>query len=175
LDLKNEKQAASTCTQVLSGLKFLYQQTLKRPWPILDFVKPERERKLPVVLSRAEVQRVLGCVRKPVYRVCLSTIDSCGLRLKEGLQLEVEDIDSSRMVIAVRRGKGRKDRTVPLPERTLAQLRWYWSQHRHPQWLFPSRQGGQAGQKTMDESGLRRALKAAAKASGLNKAVMELV
>ena len=169
LYLKNEKKAAaSTCMQVLSALKFLYQQTLKRRWPILDFVKPERERKLPVVLSRGEVQRVLGLVRKPVYRVCLSTIYSCGLRLKEGLQLQVGDIDSSRMVLVVRRGKGRKDRTVPLPERTLAQLRWYWSQHRHRVWLFPSR--GFGANQVMDPSGVQKAFRAAVRASKISKA-----
>jgi integrase/recombinase XerD len=66
LYLKNEKKAAaSTCTQILCGLKFLYQPTLGQPWPILDFVKPEREEKLPVILSREEVQRVLGCLRQP--------------------------------------------------------------------------------------------------------------
>ena len=169
LDLKNEKKAAaSTCMQVLCALKFLYQQTLKRPWPILDFVKPERARTLPVVMSRAEVQRVLGCVRQPVYRVCLSTIYSCGLRLKEGLQLQVRDIDSSRMVLAVRRGKGGKDRYVPLPERTLAQLRWYWSQHHHPRWLFPGQ--GFGPKKVMNPSSVQRAFSAALQASGISKA-----
>ena len=172
LYLKNEKRvSASTCSQVLSALKFLYQQTLRQQWPILDFAKPVREKKLPVVLSQAEMVKVLSQVRQAHYRVCLSTIYSCGLRLQEGLTLQVQDIDSSRMVLHIKGGKGKKDRYVPLPERTLQQLRWYWSQHRHRQWLFPSRQGDKAGHKAMDESGLRRALKAAVKASGLNKAV----
>lgn len=169
LYLKNEKQAAaSTCMQILSALKFLYQNTLGRPWPILDFVKPPKERKLPVVLSRGEVKQVLGGVRKPVYRVCLSTIYSCGLRLQEGLQLEVGDIDSRRMVVAVRRGKGRKDRYVPLPERTLAQLRWYWSQHHHPRWLFPGQ--GFGPKKVMNPSSVQRAFGAALETSGIRKA-----
>ena len=172
LYLKNEKRvSASTCNQVLSALKFLYQQTLQQKWPILDFVKPAREKKVPVVLSQGEVVKVLSQVRQGHYRVCLSTIYSCGLRLREGLSLQVQDIDSSRLVLHIKGGKGNKARYVPLPERTLQQLRWYWSHHRHPQWLFPSRQGCQAGQKAMDESGLRRALKAAVKARGINKAV----
>lgn len=169
LYLKNEKKvAASTCTQVLCALKFLYQQTLRQAWPILDFVKPEREEKLPVILSRVEVQRVLGCLRYPHYRVCLSTIYSCGLRLQEGVKLQVKDIDSSRMVVHVRQGKGRKDRYVPLPERTLVQLRGYWRQHRHPQWLFPSRSYGQEG--PMDASGVQKAFGVALRASGIHKA-----
>ena len=98
LYLKNEKQvAASTCLQVVCGLKFLYEQTLGRKWLILDFVKSKRGRKLPVVLSQEEVKRVLGRLRGPHYRVCLGTIYSCGLRLQEGLKLQVRDIDSSRM------------------------------------------------------------------------------
>ncbi len=166
LYLKNEKKAAaSTCMQALCALKFLYQHSLGRRWPILDFVKPERERKLPVVLSRAEVKQVLGCLRKAHYQVCLSTIYSCGLRLKEGVSLQVRDIDSGRMVVRVRQGKGRKDREMPLPERTLEQLRGYWRKHRHPVWLFPGRGWGEGG-----PSGVQKAFRAAWRESGLNKA-----
>jgi len=169
LYLKNEKQlAGSTCMQVLCAVKFLYEQTLGREWPILDFVKAEGRRKLPVVLSQGEVQRVLGCLRKAHYRVCLSTIYSCGLRLKEGVGLQVRDIDSERMVLHIRKGKGGKDRIVPLPERTLEQLRWYWRQHRHREWLFPGRGFGEQG--PMNVSGVQKAFKAALQESGVNKA-----
>ncbi len=110
LDLKNEKKvAASTYKQAICGLKFLYRYTLQQTWPTLAFAKAEREKKLPVVLSREEVQRVLSQVRKVHYRVCLGTIYSCGLRLNEGLNLQVKDIDSSRMGLYVRRGKGNKE------------------------------------------------------------------
>jgi len=169
LYLKNEKKvSASSCTVALCGLKFLYQHTLGQRWPILDFVKPEREEKLPVILSREEVQRVLGGLRQPHYRVCLSTIYSCGLRLLEGVKLQVKDIDSSRMVVHIRQGKGRKDRYVPLPERTLEQLRGYWAVHRHAEWLFPGRGLGQTG--PMNESGVQRAFRAALHESGIHKA-----
>lgn len=172
LYLKNEKQlAASSCMQALCAMKFLYQHTLGREWPILDFVKPERPRKLPVVLSREEVGRVLGCLRKAHYRVCLNTIYSCGLRLKEGVSLQVRDIDSSRMVVHVRKGKGGKDRYVPLPARTLDQLRGYWRRHRHPVWLFPKRSDGLLAEGPMHPSGVQKAFRAAVKESGLTKAV----
>lgn len=168
LYLKNEKQlAASSCIQVVCAVKFLYQHTLQREWP-LDYVKLGRGRKLPVVLSRSEVHQVLGCLRKPHYRVCLSTIYSCGLRLKEGVGLQVRDVDSSRVVLHVRKGKGDKDRYVPLPERTLAQLRWYWQQHRQPKWLFPGR--GFVDRGPMNPSGVQKAFRAAVQASGINKA-----
>lgn len=167
--LKNEKQVSrSTCTQALCGLKFLYQHTLQRDWTILDFIRPAQEHKLPVILSVEEVRAVLSRVRLAHYRVCLSTIYGCGLRLLEGVRLQVGDIDSGRMVLHVRGGKGNKDRYVPLPERTLAQLRGYWRTHGHPQWLFPGR--NLTMNEPMDESGVQKAFRAALKDSGINKA-----
>jgi site-specific recombinase XerD len=166
LYLKNEKRtAASTLNQVRCGLKFLYQTTLEQPWPVLDFVKPARSRKLPVVLSREEVRRVLAAVRRPPYRVCLSTIYSCGLRLQEGVRLPVKAIDSSRMVVHIQGGKGGKDRYVPLPEQTLTQLREHWRRHRNPEWLFPG-----SGAGPMDHSTVQKAFGAALQASGVRKA-----
>jgi site-specific recombinase XerD len=109
LYLKNDKRASrSSCTQVLSALKFLYEQTLRRKWPILDFVRPAPEHKLPVILSVAEVRRILGTLRQEHYQVCLSTIYGCGLRLLEGVQLQVRDIDSGRMLLHVRGAKATK-------------------------------------------------------------------
>jgi len=167
LYLKNEKHAArNTCTLALCSLKFFYQQTLKRDWPVLDFVRPARDRKLPVVFSVEEVQRILGCVRRARYRVCLSTIYACGLRLLEGVQLPVADVDGARMVIHVRHGKGGQDRYVPLPRRTLELLRDYWSSHRDPVWMFP---GVTPGRGPMCATGVQRAFKAALVESGVHK------
>jgi integrase/recombinase XerD len=172
LYLKNEKKVApGTFNQALCALKFLFEQTLQRPWPTLQLARPTRQRKLPVVLSVAEVHQVLRAVRLPAYRVCLSTIYACGLRLQEGLQLQVADIDSGRGQVHVRHGKGAKDRYVPLPERTLSLLRGYWLTHRHPKWLFPSRncQPLGAATKPMNATSLQRAFRAAVEASGLAK------
>lgn len=173
LYLKNVKQASrSTITVALCGIKFFYEHTLRREWPTLTLVRPPRERKLPVVLSREEVHRVLGCLRRPHYRIYLSTIYSCGLRLEEGLHLQVPDIDSDRMLIRVR-GKGRKDRYVPLPQRTLELLREHWLTHRHPVWLFPAR--GQRGillpsaKRPMGGRSMQRAFQAALKEGGVQK------
>jgi integrase/recombinase XerD len=167
LYLKNEKHAArNTCTLALCSLKFFYQQTLKRDWPVLNFVRPAREKKLPVVFSVEEVQQILGCVRKTRYRVCLSTIYACGLRLMEGVQLPVADVDGARMVVHVRHGKGGQDRYVPLPRRTLELLREYWSSHRDPVWLFP---GMTPSGGSMCATGVQRAFKAALAESGVHK------
>jgi site-specific recombinase XerD len=87
LYLKNVKKAArNTCTLALCAIKFFYEHTLQRQWSTLEFIRPPREKKLPVVLSIAEVRRSLACIHRPRYRVCLSTIYACGLRLQEGLR-----------------------------------------------------------------------------------------
>lgn len=176
LYLKNEKKASrSACTQALCGIKFLFEQTLKRDWPTFELVRPPKEKKLPVVLSREEVHRALGCLRTFRNFVCLSTIYSCGLRLREGVELEVRDVDSERMMVHVRQGKGFKDRYVPLPERTLTLLRQYWASHRHPRWLFPGQTPrrvplAEAG-RPLNPSTVRKALQAACEASGIQKHV----
>jgi site-specific recombinase XerD len=120
LHLKNVRQASrSTCTQALCGIKFFFEHTLRRDWKTFGLVRPPKEKKLPVVLSQEEVGRVLICLNSFRYHVCLSTIYSCGLRLREGVQLQIADLDSDRMLIHVHKGKGGKDRYVPLPDRTL--------------------------------------------------------
>ena len=168
LYLKNEKQvSASTYRVALCGLKFFYQETVNQKWPVLDLIRPEAEQKLPVVLSVAEVRRVLECLRRPHYRACVSTIYSCGLRLKEGVELEVSQIDSERMMLHLRQGKGGQDRYVPLPERALQILRQQWQKHGHPVWLFPGT--GISPSKPMDKSGVQKAFKAALAESGSHK------
>ncbi len=130
--------AASSLTVALSGLRFFYEQTLNRRWTILDVARPKREKTLPVVLSRAEVWRILAAVHIPTYRVCLTTIYSCGLRLLEGTALQVPHVDGDRAVLHIHHGKGGVDRIVPLPQATLALLRAHWRTHRNPLWVFPA-------------------------------------
>lgn len=140
LYLQNEKAASSsTLTVALCGIKFLYQHTLQREWHLLDFARAKPEKNLPAVLSLEEVVQVLHCVHQPRYRACLTTIYACGLRLREGVYLQVGNIDGSRQMLHVRKGKGAQDRYVPLPQPALDLLRSYWRTHRHPLWLFPAR------------------------------------
>lgn len=167
LYLKNEKQVAdSTFSIALCGIKFLFEQTLKKEWHTLQLVRPDRKKKLPVVLSTEEVKRVLECVHRFPYQVCLHTIYACGLRLLEGTRLHVKDIDSDRKMIHVVAGKGGKDRYVPLPDHTLMLLRHHWLTHRNPTWVFPARNGLAA----MDASALQKAFQAALRESGVHKA-----
>jgi site-specific recombinase XerD len=140
LYLRNEKRVArNTMTLALRGVKFCFEHTMGRQWTFFELARPPKEKKLPVVLGVEEVQQVLSCLHHPTYRTCLSAIYACGLRLNEGTHLQVADIDSSRMMVHVRQGKGGKDRYVLLPQPTLLLLRQYWTIHRHPVWLFPTR------------------------------------
>ena len=168
LYLKNEKKASrSACSVALCGIKFFFEHTLQRTWVIFDLVRPPKEHKLPVVLSQDEVRHILNLVRKHSYRVCLSTIYACGLRLREGSRLQVGDIDSERMSLHVRNSKGNKDRYVPLPDTTLTLLRTFWTTHRHPVWLFP---GQKRTNKPIHPTGIQRTFKLALQSSTVNKA-----
>ena len=121
----------------LCGIRFFWKDTLGLEWKIFDLAKPRYDKKLPVVLSRDEVWRILDEVTIDVYRVCLTTIYSCGLRLLEGATREIPQIDTPRMQLHIH-GKGGRDRFVPLPEGTLLMLRSFWRTHRCPIWLFPA-------------------------------------
>jgi site-specific recombinase XerD len=174
LYIKNVKHyARNTSTIAICGIKFFYERTLNRKWSIFGILRAPREKKLPVILSREEVRRILSLIRLARYKVCLTTIYSCGLRLQEGTNLHVADIDSARRMIHVRHGKGAKDRYVPLPERTLQLLREYWKTHRNPSLLFPAEGRNHIDLKTSTEPMARRSVQdafhAALKESGNNK------
>jgi len=176
LHVKNiKKWARATVTISLCGIKFFYTQTLKQKWTTFDLVRPQREKRLPVVLTREEIQRIFKCVRFQCYRVCLLTIYSCGLRLGEGCNLKVSDIDSQRMVLHIEQGKGAKDRYVPLPRRTLIELRNWYKTHRNPNWIFPA--AGRPGKhdefswaiRPTPLNNVQTAFRDALKKSGVNK------
>ncbi|MHB8091198.1 MAG: site-specific integrase [Syntrophales bacterium] len=121
-----------------SAIKFFYLHVVQRDWHLLKVIKAPTEKRLPSVLSREEVNVILSKVTTFHNFVFLSTIYSCGLRLQEGLFLQVSDIDGKRKLIHVHRGKGAKDRYVPLPDSTYALLRRYWITHRNPRLIFPA-------------------------------------
>jgi site-specific recombinase XerD len=138
LYVKNVKKwARPTCTTAICGIKFFWEHTLRRDWITVGLVRPAREKKMPVILTREEVIAIIREVKLLRYRVCLHTIYACGLRLSEGICLQVSDIDSARGLIHVRNGKGGKDRYVPLPSHTLLRLREQWQSHRNATWIFP--------------------------------------
>ena len=156
LYVKNVKKwARPTCTIAICGIKFFWEHTLQRDWTTIGLVRPAREKKVPVILTHEEVSAIIGEVKFLRYRVCLGTIYSCGLRLSEGIHLQVSAIDSARGLIHVRNGKGGKDRYVPLPTRTLQLLREQWATHRNPTWIFPM--AGKPGRGYPRESYMRTA------------------
>jgi integrase/recombinase XerD len=142
LCLRHEQKVAERTFRIhLSGLRFFYERTLKRPWPVFDLVRPRTLQTLPVVLSRRAVRSLLALVEHPNARMCLQLIYACGLRLTEGTPLQVSDIDAPRMLVRVRQGKGGQDRLVPRAPRVLEVVRAYWQRQRPRPWVFPARDG----------------------------------
>ena len=176
LHLKNDRQfAAASLGIAYSGIKFFSSPTAPRDRPTLERLRVPREKRLPDVLSVDEVRRLIAAVRTPHNRTYFWTVYSLGLRLGEGLHLQVGDIDSARMMVHVHRGKGAKDRYVPLPSSTLQALRAYWITHRHPLWLFPAtgRDHGQAARADgpMERSSVQGALRRVVHDLGFRKAI----
>ena len=121
-----------------SALRFFYPQVLGRDWTTLELMRAETAQRRPAVLSRQEVQRLLKAMTPVHKRAYFTTLSRCGLRRNEALYLQVGDLDGPRHMIHVHRGKGAKDRSIPLPDDTLDMLRTSWKTHRHRTWLFPA-------------------------------------
>jgi len=163
------KRARSSLKVAQSALKFFFEKSLQREWGVFVIARPPRQSRLPVVLSRGEVRQVLAAVRKDTYRTCLTTIYACGLRLGEGMTLRVDDIDSARMVVHVRNGKGGRDRDVPLSRGLLQLLREEWKVHRSREWLFPWCKGSGDAPVPISRGGLQRAVRLAVASCGIRK------
>jgi integrase/recombinase XerD len=140
LDWRQEQQVAeSTVRRHLDGIRFFSELTCTRPWPVVDRVRPRNLPTLPIVLSPRAVRDLLALVRHPTAQMCRRLIDAGGLRLREGTELQVSDIDPPRMLVRLRQGQGGQDRFVPLAPRGLALWRGY-GQHQRPRpWVFPAR------------------------------------
>jgi integrase/recombinase XerD len=169
------KWSRTASTIAICGIKHFFTLTLQRDWTIIKLVRPPKEKKLPPVLSRDEVWRILKNVRLDHHRACLKTMYSLGLRLKETTSLHVADIDSERMFVHVHHGKGAKDRFVPLPEKTLHILRDHWQKTRNPILLFPAPGRGQIHSTTSDkplpDSSIQIPFKQACQRAKINKQV----
>lgn len=139
LFLKNEKQFAYGSLRVAySGIKFFYTRTCKRNWQTLAQMKLQNVKSLPEVITIKQVHQIIDACTTMRIAVYLWTVYSLGLRMQEGLNLQVGDIDAERGLVHVHRGKGAKDRYIPLPTSTLHWLREYWLTHRHKRLLFPA-------------------------------------
>lgn len=157
----------------LYGLKFYYTHVLRKPWLDVDLIKPPKAQRLPDIVTVEEAGWLFRATRTFSYRALYFTLYSLGLRLGEGLRLQVGDIDAARRRVHIRDSKGNKDRLVPLPDVTLTLLRRFWQVHRNPTLLFPSRQGGaEAATRAvtpLDRGGVQATLRKVADNCGLKK------
>jgi integrase len=151
--------------QVASALRFFYRHVLDRPDFVPFVVYGKKPRTLPVVLSPADVRRLLAAVPPGRNRLQLRIAYGCGLRVSELTHLRVADIDSARHTLWVRHGKGNKDRGVPLPDELLDELRTYWRIRRPAEWLFAGPTG-----RPLHVATLQRAFQKARRAAGLRQA-----
>jgi len=164
LFIKNEKRFSVAALKIAySGIKFFYTHTVPHEWATLLKLRVPRQKSLPDVLTTDEVRRLIDATRTPHNKAYFWTVYSLGLRLQEALNLQLGDIDSQRMLVHVHRGKGAKDRYLPLPPKTLAMLRDYWKMHRNPVWLFPAtgrdRQQGATATRPMAIGSVQGALR----------------
>ena len=157
----------------LYGLKFFYAHVLHKPWTHPDLIKPPKVQRLPDIVTVDQTRRLIQATEILSYRVFFFTLYSLGLRLGEGLRLQVGDIDAALTRVHVRDSKGNKDRFVPLPGTTLRVLRRFWQVHRHPVLLFPNRHGGlktaHHARTPLDRGGVRLALRQVVAACGIKK------
>jgi site-specific recombinase XerD len=166
LHLLQHKHASwSAFNPVVGALRLLYRVTLQAPFDVDMIPYGKKPRSLPAVLSRAEVAQLLALVPQPTERLMLQTAYACGLRASELLNLRVTDIDSSRMLLWVRHGKGGKDRAVPLSPALLEALRAHWRRQRPTTWLFPGQTP--TGQRSL--GALQRVVRRAVRAAGFTK------
>ena len=176
LNLINERKFAPGSLKVTySALKFFYSTTCPRDWDVLKKIKVPKQRTLPSVMTVSEVQQLVSAVTQHHNAALLWTLYSLALRLEEGLNLQIGDIDSRRMTVHIHRGKGAKDRLLPLPVSTLQVLRNYWRQHRNAQLIFPSgarnRKSAALSVNPINSRSIQDCVKRAAKAAGIRKSI----
>jgi integrase/recombinase XerD len=165
---EDKKLAPSSINLAVHALRFFFVHTLQRDWPVFGLLRVHKPRMLPVVLSPGEVREVLSAVRHPARRMALVTIYALGLRLGEGLRQQSNDVDSERLTVWVRDGKGARDRGVPLPRPLLSRLRTYWKTQRPSSpssYLFVPPEGT----APLHETTLQKTFTAARQDAGLHK------
>ena len=169
----DRKLEAVSVAQQLSALRFFFLKILKRPWQADDMPVPKRPIRLPEVLSRKEVERLIQSAASPLHRIWLLVLYATGIRREELVQLKVSDIDSERMLIRIRQGKGKKDRNVMLSPRLLQELRNYWraANPKPETYLFPSKGTHPNGDVPITSKSVWDAVQQAGVRAGLDKSV----
>ena len=168
--LNERKLAVGSVIARTSALRFFFLKVLRRPYREVDLVYPKRPERLPVILSEEEVARLIESASTSYHRVILMTLYGTGLRREELCRLKVTDVDSQRMVIHVRQGKGNKDRDVTLSPRLLEVLRAYWKWRKPTTYLFPSPYRSRT-ERPIDSKTVWYAVREAARRAGIQKKV----
>jgi site-specific recombinase XerD len=168
--LNDRKLAVETISGRIAALRFFFVKVLHRPYREIDLVYPKRPERLPVILSEEEVARLIESASTSYHRVILMTLYGTGLRRQELCRLKVTDVDSQRMVIHVRQGKGNKDRDVTLSPRLLEVLRAYWKWRKPKTYLFPSPYRSRT-ERPIDSKTVWHAVRKAAQRAGIQKKV----
>jgi len=165
---RERKLAPNTVNQRTGALRFFFVATLKKGWSIAETPYPRKVFRLPKILSPEQVSLLIDSAPTPFYRMLLMTLYATGLRRAELARLKISDIDSERMVIHVKGGKGRKDRDVMLSPKLLQELRAFWrGLRRRPKvWLFPGNRW-HTGETPIDTKVIWQACREAAKRAGL--------
>ena len=169
--LRDRKLAANTVKQRMAAVQFFFVRTLKRSYRREEFPYPKTPRRLPIILSQEEVTRLIDAASNLSHRAMLMTLYSTGVRRAEMVRLKVSDIDSQRMVIHVRQGKGSKDRDVPLSPKLLETLREYWRWLKPQTYLFPGRVGDRGKNVPITPKAVWHACRGAARRAGIQKRV----
>lgn len=163
--IKVKKVSQSSINQAYSAMKFFYTTTLEREWNPVRIPRVKNGKRLPIVLSMEEVERLLGCIDNLKHLAILTTIYSGGLRVGEATRLKAPDLDSERMTIRVEGGKGNKDRYTLLADHTLELLRTYWKAYRPDDWLFP----GANPEEPISPASIRMVFKRTLQKAGIGK------
>jgi integrase/recombinase XerD len=168
-----ETHSWSTVKIDRNGLQFFWRHVIQRDWEWFKIIKPPKIKTLPDILTPTEIEQIIKKTCKLRYCVFLLTTYSMGLRLEEALTLQVRDIDAGMKRVHIRRGKGHKDRLVPLPDLTLQALRTLWRKHCHPKLIFPNNTGSfktiQQATTHMDRGGAQKAMKVVINECGIKK------
>jgi len=165
--IAEQKASWGTFIQAVCALRFFYETTLHRPWMVEYIPYPKKPKTLPVILSRDEVKALILAPSHLKHRTILATLYATGVRVSELCQLQGTDIDSQRMVIQVRQGKGQRDRLVMLSPDLLALLRRYWKLYQLKSWLFP----GHRVTEPLTRAGVAHICRQAGHAAKLTKAI----
>lgn len=174
-EIVSKESASGTQSVLLSGIKFFYRNTCKRDWEALQQTRINYGKTLPEVITQPQVFQMIDACKTLRMKTFIWTTYTLGLRIGEAVDLQIGDIDGQRMMVHVHRGKGAKDRYVPLPNSTLASLRRFWKTHRNPTFLFPAkgrdRQDGSTSKTAMSISTVQDAIKQITRSLNFGKQV----